>query len=132
MRKEKEIERVIVEYLSNKNVVLKEDFTESVIHEIEELGANRNKGNRGLGYLVPIVSLAFVACVMFFLPVFFSQEESIQEGNQLAIKNASITPQLQESEKILIEDLMAIPEDLNVPETFLSEQTYDLLVLLDT
>lgn len=132
MRKEKEIERVIVEYLSNKNVVLKEDFTESVIHEIEELGANRNKGNRGLGYLVPIVSLAFVACVMFFLPVFFSQEESIQEGNQLAIKNASITPQLEESEKILIEDLMAIPEDLNVPETFLSEQTYDLLVLLDT
>lgn len=132
MRKEKEVERVIVEYLSNKNVVLKEDFTESVIHEIEELGANRNKGNRGLGYLVPIVSLAFVACVMFFLPVFFSQEESIQEGNQLAIKNASITPQLEESEKILIEDLMAIPEDLNVPETFLSEQTYDLLVLLDT
>jgi hypothetical protein len=132
MKKEKEIERVITEYLSNKNAVLKDDFTESLIHEIEELGVSRNKGNRGVGYLIPIVSLAFVACVMFFLPVFFSQEESIQDGNQLAIRNASVTPQLEESEKILIEDLMAIPEDLNVPGTFLSEQAYDLLVLLDT
>ena len=50
----------------------------------------------------------------------------------MALENASAIPQLEEPEKIIIEDLMAIPEELNVPETFLSEQTYDLLVLLDT
>ena len=31
MKKEKEIERVIEEYLANKNAVLKEDFTETLL-----------------------------------------------------------------------------------------------------
>jgi hypothetical protein len=128
MKKEKEIERVIEEYLTNKNAVLKEDFTETLLYEIEELGVKSEKQNRGVRYLIPVASLGFVACVLFFSP----QEEQAKDGSQVGFENASAIPQLEEPEKIIIEDLMAIPEELNVPETFLSEQTYDLLVLLDT
>ena len=132
MKKEKEIERVIEEYLTNKNAVLKEDFTETLLYEIEELEVKSEKQNRGVRYLIPVASLGFIACVLFFSPLFSPKEEQAKDGNQVVFENASAVPQLEEPEKIIIEDLMAIPEELNVPETFLSEQTYDLLVLLDT
>ena len=59
MKKEKEIERVIEEYLANKNAVLNEDFTETLLSEIEELGVKSEKQSRGVRYLIPVASLGF-------------------------------------------------------------------------
>ena len=38
---------------------------------------------------------------------------------------------LEGPEKVILEDLMAIPEEWDVTHTLFSEETYDLLVLLD-
>jgi hypothetical protein len=51
---------------------------------------------------------------------------SIIAANKELIKNS-----LEDPEKVILEDLMAVPEEWDVTQTLLSEETYDLLVLLD-
>jgi len=76
------------------------------------------------------LSVAF--CALLFIIPLFDLEVTVDNQENVALEPNSLPSYLNDSEKIIIEDLMAIPEELNVPESFLSEQTYDLLVLLDS
>ena len=71
-------------------------------------------------------------CALLFSIPLFDLEVTVDNQENVALEPNSLPSYLNDSEKIIIEDLMAIPEELNVPESFLSEQTYDLLVLLDS
>ena len=124
-------EQVIEDFLSNESASLSEEFTESLLVDIKKLNSENKSTNRGVSYFIPFVSFGVVFCALFFFTPLFDLEVTVNEKDDIALESNSLPSYLHEPEKIIIEDLMAIPQELNVSESFLSEQTYDLLVLLD-
>ncbi|MDG1325117.1 MAG: hypothetical protein P8P49_05060 [Opitutales bacterium] len=125
-------EQVIEDFLSNESASLSEEFTESLLVDIKKLNSENKSTNRGVSYFIPFVSFGVVFCALFFFTPLFDLEVTVNEKDDIALESNSLPSYLHEPEKIIIEDLMAIPQELNVSESFLSEQTYDLLVLLDS
>ncbi|MDG0964430.1 MAG: hypothetical protein P8O23_05170 [Opitutales bacterium] len=125
-------EQVIEDFLSNESASLSEEFTESLLVDIKKLNSENKSTNRGVSYFIPFVSFGVVFCALFFFTPLFDLEVTVDEKDDIALESNSLPSYLHEPEKIIIEDLMAIPQELNVSESFLSEQTYDLLVLLDS
>lgn len=132
MKDKKDPEKVIEDFLSNESASLSEEFTESLLVDIKKLNLENKSANRGGHYFIPFVSLGVAFCALLFFTPLFDLEVTVNEKENVALDSHSLPTYLHDSEKMIIEDLMAIPEELNVPESFLSEQTYDLLVLLDS
>ena len=47
------------------------------------------------------------------------------------IRDDLMTTTLEDPEQVMLEDLMSIPEEFDSSEILFSEETYELLVLLD-
>ena len=132
MKGKKDPEKVIEDFLSNESASLSEEFTESLLVDIKKLNLENKSANRGGHYFIPFASLGVAFCALLFFTPLFDFEVPVHEKVNIALDANFLPAYLQDPEKLIIEDLMAIPEELNVPESFLSEQTYDLLVLLDS
>ena len=109
-----------------------EGFTESLLVDIGKLDLENKSVSRVIHYFIPFASIGMAFCALLFFIPLFDLEVAVDTKENVALEPYSLPSYLNDSEKIIIEDLMAIPEELNVPESFLSEQTYDLLVLLDS
>ena len=131
MRKEKELDRSIDQYLSNKSALPGEDFNELVIRRIEQLPTSVETGRRTISFLLPLSVTALAACLLFFLwPLPSGEDPEVQQSQFIPDQHETGSP-LKEPEKELIEDLMVVPEKWINTETLPDEQTYELLVLLD-
>ena len=131
MRKEKNLDRFIDQYLSNKSALPREDFNELVIRRIEQLPTSVETGRRTISFLLPLSVSALAACLLFFLlPPDSGKYPEVQQS-QLIPDQQEAGSQLKDPEKELIEDLMVVPEKWINTETLPDEQTYELLVLLD-
>ncbi len=128
---EKELDRSIDHYLSNKSALPSKDFNDLVMREIENLPSLMESERRKIPFLLPFSVTAFVACLLFILMPRNSKEYSGIEKSKVLLHQYDTSPQLKEPEKELIEELMVIPEKWIKTETFPDEQTYELLVLLD-
>lgn len=132
MKDKKDPEKVIEDFLSNESASLSEEFTESLLVDIKKLNLENKSANWWVHYFIPFASPGVAFCVLLFFTPLFDFEVIVHEKENVALDANFLPAYLHDPEKIIIEDLMAIPEELNVPESFLSEQTYDLLVLLDS
>ena len=132
MKNKNDPEKVIEDFLSNESASLDEGFTESLLVDIGKLDLENKSERRGVHYFIPFASIGMEFCALLFFIPLFDLEVAVDTKENVALEPYSLPSYLNDSEKIIIEDLMAIPEELNVPESFLSEQTYDLLVLLDS
>jgi len=132
MKNKNDPDKVIEDFLSNESASLNEGFTESLLVDIEKLDLENKSVSRGVHYFIPFASIGVAFCALLFIIPLFDLEVTVDNQENVALEPNSLPSYLNDSEKIIIEDLMAIPEKLNVPESFLSEQTYDLLVLLDS
>ena len=131
MRKEKELDRSIDQYLSNKSTLPREDFNELVIRRIEQLPTSVETGRRTISFLLPLSVTALAACLLFFLlPLPSDEDPEVQQSQYIPDQHETGSP-LKEPEKELIEDLMVVPEKWINTETLPDEQTYELLILLD-
>lgn len=131
IRKEKELDRSIDQYLSNKSALPREDFSELVIRRIEQLPTSVETGRRTISFLLPLSVTALAACLLFFfLPLPSDEDPEVQQSQYIPDQHETVSP-LKEPEKELIEDLMVVPEKWINTETLPDEQTYELLVLLD-
>jgi hypothetical protein len=77
--------------------------------------------------LIRFVPLAMVACLLLLLSFNFQMPRSSPES---VARVQSVEP-LLDSDKELLEDLMALPQEMNWGEALPDESTFDLLVMLD-
>ena len=91
---------------------------------------SKNHSDKGKNLLIPFLLAGLAACLVFaFLPRFSpktDQESSPAQGAQVQ----SVEP-LLDSDKELLEDLLAMPQEMNWEEALPDESTFDLLVMLD-
>jgi hypothetical protein len=132
MKNKNDPEKVIEDFLSNESASLDEGFTESLLVDIGKLDLENKSERRVIHYFIPFASIGMAFCALLFFIPLFDLEVAVDTKENVALEPYTLPSYLNDSEKIIIEDLMAIPKELNVPESFLSEQTYDLLVLLDS
>ena len=130
MKNDREIDKEIDKYLANESSSLGDDFTQGLLSRIDQLESESEPVFKNTWFL-PFVSLGVAACLVSLfilanLKVNNEVKPSIIAANKELIKNS-----LEDPEKVILEDLMAIPAEWDVTQTLLSEETYDLLVLLD-
>ena len=130
MKNDREIDKEIDKYLANESSSLGDDFTQDLLSRVDQLESESEPESEST-WLLPFVSLGVAACLVSLfilanLKVNNEVKPSIIAANKELIKNS-----LEDPEKVILEDLMAIPEEWEVNQTLLSEETYDLLVLLD-
>jgi hypothetical protein len=130
MKNDREIDKEIDKYLANESSSLGDDFTHDLLSRIDQLESEFEPESKNT-WLLPFVSLGVAACLVSLfilanLEVNNEVKPSIIAANKELIKNS-----LEDPEKVILEDLMAVPEEWDVTQTLLSEETYDLLVLLD-
>jgi hypothetical protein len=101
---------------------LDDGFAHRVIDRINNIEGNNTKQN--VLSLFPIL-ISAAACFLFLL-VYIDWSDHTLQSEVRAESNF-----LGNAEKQMIEDLMLFPEELTEADSFLSEETYDLLVLLD-
>lgn len=77
--------------------------------------------------LIRFVPLTMVACLLVVFTFNFQMPRSSQES---VARGQSVEP-LFDSDKELLEDLMALPQEMNWGEALPDESTFDLLVMLD-
>ncbi|HAW99179.1 MAG TPA: hypothetical protein DCX67_11645 [Opitutae bacterium] len=83
---------------------------------------------RVAGKMLPYVTLGLAACLAFaFLPDFGAGDAAEEFQMQ-----DSIAESLLDSDKELLEDLMALPVDVGTMEVLPDSSTLDLLALLDS
>ena len=130
MKNDREIDKEIDKYLANESSSLGDDFTQDLLSRVDQLESESEPESEST-WLLPFVSLGVAACLVSLfilanLKVNNEVKPSIIAANKELIKNS-----LEDPEKVILEDLMAIPAEWDVTQTLLSEETYDLLVLLD-
>jgi hypothetical protein len=130
MKNDREIDKEIDKYLANESSSLGDDFTQDLLSRVDRLESESEPESENT-WLLPFVSLGVAACLVSLfilanLEVNNEVKPSIIAANKELIKNS-----LEDPEKVILEDLMAVPEEWDVTQTLLSEETYDLLVLLD-
>ena len=91
---------------------------------------SKNHSDKGKNLLIPFLLVGLAACLVFAFLSRFSpttdQESSPTQGAQVQ----SVEP-LLDSDKELLEDLLAMPQEMNWGEALPDESTFDLLVMLD-
>ena len=91
---------------------------------------SKNHSDKGKNLLIPFLLVGLAACLVFaFLTHFTSPSDSSDSLTQ--------RPQVQplepllDSDKELLENLLAMPQEMNWGEALPDESTFDLLVMLD-
>ena len=80
--------------------------------------------------VIPFLLAGLAACLVFaFLPR-FSQTNDQGSSRTQSTKTQPVEP-LLDSDKELLEDLLAMPQEVNGGEALPDESTFDLLVMLD-
>lgn len=128
MKKLKETERMIDEFLSNEDRLLGDEFSQNVLTEINRL----EKYSHSQGKKVPLYPalLGMAACFFFFLILSYPQNKKDDKLEKFTTSHEPAVL-LGDEEKEIIEDFMTIPEGVSDSEILFSEETYELLVLLD-
>ena len=114
--------KIFDKYLKNSTHSLDDGFAHRVIDRINNIEGNNTKQN--VLSLFPIL-ISAAACFLFLL-VYIDWSDHTLQSEVRAESNF-----LGNTEKQMIEDLILFPEELTEAGSFLSEETYDLLVLLD-
>ena len=84
--------------------------------------------DRRAGKLLPYVTLGLAACLaLAFIPGFGPRDAAEESPTQ-----DSIAEYLKDSDKELLEDLMALPGEVGTMEVLPDSSTLDLLALLDS
>jgi hypothetical protein len=91
----------------------------------------RNKVDAPKGNLLRFVLLGMAACLLI---AFLSDFQMPTDGQESAVRigRTQGSEPLLDSDKVLLEDLMAMPAEINWEKTLPDESTFDLLVMLDT
>jgi len=120
MNMEKKNSAIIDDYLKNSNGYISNDFTEKVMGQINELGETKVDDRKNLRFFPLITTLG--VCAMLLLS-FINLSDSNPSTEEVF---------LEQVDKEIIENLMLLSEELTITEEYISEDIYELLVLLDT
>lgn len=120
MTMEKKKSAIIDDYLKNSDGYLSNDFTEKVMGQINELGKTKVDNRKNLSFFPLITTLGI--CAMLLLS-FINLPDSNPSTEEVF---------LDQVDKEIIENLMLLSEELIITEEYISEDAYELLVLLDT
>ena len=120
MNMEKKNSAIIDDYLKNSNGYISNDFTEKVMGQINELGETKVDDRKNLRFFPMITTLG--VCAMLLLS-FINLSDSNPSTEEVF---------LEQVDKEIIENLMLLSEELTITEEYISEDIYELLVLLDT
>jgi len=115
--------KIVDKYLKNSTHSLDDGFAHRVIDRINNIEGNNTKKQNVLSLFPILISAA--ACFLFLL-VYIDWSDHTLQSEVRAESNF-----LGNAEKQMIEDLMLFSEELTEADSFLSEETYELLVLLD-
>jgi hypothetical protein len=116
--------KIIDDYLKNSAHSLDDGFADRVIDRIGHTEKNNPKKQNVLTSFPVLVSA--VACLLFLFV--FTEWQDYTHQSELSAESTF----LENPEKQMIEDLMLFPEKLTGTDSFLTEETYDLLILLDS
>ena len=91
---------------------------------------SRNDSEKGRGRLIPFLIAGLAACVAFVL---LSPFGALSESGDSLTQRPLVQPvePLLDSDKELLVDLLAMPQEMNWGEALPDESTLDLLVMLD-
>ena len=91
---------------------------------------SKNHSDKGRNLLILFSLVGLAACLVFaFLSHFIPPSDS---SDSLTQRSQVQTPELLlDSDKELLEDLLAMPQEMNWGEALPDESTFDLLVMLD-
>ena len=120
MNMEKKKSAIIDDYLKNSNGYLSNDFTEKVMGQIDELDKTKFDDRKNLSFFPLINTLGVCALILLS---FINLSDSNHSAEEVF---------LEQVDKEIIENLMLLSEELTITEEYMSEDIYDLLVLLDT
>lgn len=117
-------DKIIDDYLKNSACSLDDGFADRVIDRINQIEKNNPTKQNVLTNLPVFISAA--ASLLFLIAFTVWQDHTHQT------EPSAESTFLENPEKQMIEDLMLFPEKLTGTDSFLTEETYDLLVLLDS
>ena len=126
MKNDREIDKEIDKYLANESSSLGDDFTQDLLSRVDQLESESENT-----WLLPFVSLGVAACLVSVFILANLKINNEVKPSFIAANKELTEISLEGPEKVILEDLMAIPEEWDVTHTLFSEETYDLLVLLD-
>ena len=129
MKEESNIEDKINGYLSNKEKSLDASFTEDVLNQISAMDKSPIISKRKISFF-PIALFGFVTCVLSLFILKYPEPNRLDNA-KLNENSNDLAPTLEGPVQVMLEDLMSIPEEFDSSEILFSEETYDLLVLLD-
>jgi hypothetical protein len=130
MKKESNIEDKIKEYLSNKEKSLDAHFTQSVLNQIGSMDKNGITDKKKISFC-PVAFIGFAICLLCIFILNYPKPDHIVNLKHDGIRDDLMTTTLEDPEQVMLEDLMSIPEEFDSSEILFSEETYELLVLLD-
>jgi hypothetical protein len=129
MKEESNIEDKINGYLSNKEKSLDTSFTDDVLNQISAMDKSPIISKKKISFF-PIALFGFVTCVLSLFILKYPEPNRLDNA-KLNEKSNDLAPTLEGPVQVMLEDLMSIPEEFDSSEILFSEETYDLLVLLD-
>ncbi len=130
MKNDREIDKEIDKYLANESSSLGDDFTQDLLSRVDQLESESEPESENT-WLLPFVSLGVAACLVSLFILANLKINNEVKPSFIAANKELTEISLEGPEKVILEDLMAIPEEWDVTHTLFSEETYDLLVLLD-
>ncbi len=129
MKEESNIEDKINGYLSNKEKSLDASFTDDVLNRISAMDKSPIISKKKISFF-PIALFGFVTCVLSLFILKYPEPNRLDNA-KLNENSNDLAPTLEGPVQVMLEDLMSIPEEFDSSEILFSEETYDLLVLLD-
>ena len=129
MKEESNIEDKINGYLSNKEKSLDASFTDDVLNQISAMDKSPIISKKKI-FFFPIALFGFVTCVLSLFILKYPEPNRLDNA-KLNENSNDLAPTLEGPVQVMLEDLMSIPEEFDSSEILFSEETYDLLVLLD-
>ncbi len=129
MKEESNIEDKINWYLSNKEKSLDASFTDDVLNQISAMDKSPIISKKKISFF-PIALFGFVTCVLSLFILKYPEPNRLDNA-KLNENSNDLAPTLEGPVQVMLEDLMSIPEEFDSSEILFSEETYDLLVLLD-
>jgi hypothetical protein len=129
MKEESNIEDKINGYLSNKEKSLDASFTEDVLNQISAMDKSPIISKKKISFFL-IALFGFVTCVLSLFILKYPEPNRLDNA-KLNENSNDLAPTLEGPVQVMLEDLMSIPEEFDSSEILFSEETYDLLVLLD-
>ena len=128
MNERKETDREIDKFLANEEQSLGDEFANNVLTKFNCLEESVKSQRKQTSFYTVLIGMA--ACYILFLILSNPQNNKDFHFENIAI-NRETMELLGEEEKEIIEDFMTIPDGVLDSDILFSEETYDLLVLLD-